>query len=365
MRNRISLRILGLLLVGLALAAVNVSAGGEEEAAATGPITIGLLNAKGMAWANNEDLMASQAEEYNRIHGTEIAVESSLVPFESLHEKALTDFVSGTGSFDMISVLGDWLAEFIRGEFLEPLDDYLEAKPPDGYPEQFPPALMWMQTGPDGRVYGLPFHDGPIMFYYRKDLIAGSRQPGRVQGSLRLRPGRAQDLGAVPRPRRVLHHRGQLRHHPRRQAGRPAASLRLHDPALQPRREDVRRRVAPGVQRRGRSRRHGVLRRPAQRQHGGRSRLHHLGRGRQARPGAGRPHRGGVGLDPRRDAVAARGSVQGGRPVGLDHHAGGGRGHDPLHHGRLLGVVDRFGEPPQAAGVRLHPLAGEQATTTR
>ena len=172
MRNRISLRTLGLLLGGLALAAVNVSAGGEEEAAATGPITIGLLNAKGMAWANNEDLMASQAEEYNRIHGTEITVESSLVPFESLHEKALTDFVSGTGSFDMISVLGDWLAEFIRGEFLEPLDAYLEAKPPDGYPEQFPPALMWMQTGPDGKVYGLPFHDGPIMFYYRKDLIA-------------------------------------------------------------------------------------------------------------------------------------------------------------------------------------------------
>ena len=148
---RISLRILGLLLVGLALAAVNVSAAGEDEAAAGGPITIGLLNAKGMAWANNEDLMASQAEEYNRIHGTEITVESSLVPFESLHEKALTDFVSGTGSFDMISVLGDWLAEFIRGEFLEPLDDYLAAKPPDGYPEQFPPALMWMQTGPDGK----------------------------------------------------------------------------------------------------------------------------------------------------------------------------------------------------------------------
>ena len=55
MRNRISLRTLGLLLVGLTLAAANVSAGGEEEAAATGPITIGLLNAKGMAWANNED----------------------------------------------------------------------------------------------------------------------------------------------------------------------------------------------------------------------------------------------------------------------------------------------------------------------
>ena len=36
MRNRNSLRTLGLLLVGLALAAVNVSAGGEDEAAATG-----------------------------------------------------------------------------------------------------------------------------------------------------------------------------------------------------------------------------------------------------------------------------------------------------------------------------------------
>ena len=171
MRNGTPLRNLVLLLAGLVLAAGNAAASGEEEAAATGPITLGLLNAKGMAWANNEDLMASQAEEYNRIHGTEITVESSLVPFENLHEKALTDFVSGTGSFDMISVLGDWLAEFIRGGFLEPLDDYLAAQPPDGYPEQFPPALMWMQTGPDGKIYGLPFHDGPIMFYYRKDLI--------------------------------------------------------------------------------------------------------------------------------------------------------------------------------------------------
>ena len=135
-------------------------------------VTIGLLNASGMAWANTVELMQKQVDAYNAETGLKLKLVSTLVPYANLHEKMLTEFVGKTGAFDMVSVVGDWLAEFIKGGFLAPLDTYLKNDPPEGYPAQFPPALMDMQTGPDKKVYGLPFHDGPIMFYWRKDLIA-------------------------------------------------------------------------------------------------------------------------------------------------------------------------------------------------
>ena len=162
-------RIVSLVLLCAAALAVMAVVGCNQ---APKEVTIGLLNATGMAWANTAALMQGQIDAYNKETGSKLKIESTLVPYANLHEKMLTEFVGKTGAYDMVSVVGDWMAEFIKGGFLTPFDDYLKKDPPEGYPAQFPPALMEMQTGPDKKIYGLPFHDGPIMFYWRTDVLA-------------------------------------------------------------------------------------------------------------------------------------------------------------------------------------------------
>jgi multiple sugar transport system substrate-binding protein len=47
----------------------------------------------------------------------------------------------------------------------------IKANPPQDYPEGWTPSLLHFQLF-DGHIIGLPYHDGPACFIYRKDLFA-------------------------------------------------------------------------------------------------------------------------------------------------------------------------------------------------
>ncbi|GAA0271933.1 extracellular solute-binding protein [Cryptosporangium japonicum] len=79
-----------------------------------------------------------------------------------LHGDALFD-----GRVDLALVVSDWLPALIERGAVRDLSGHL---PPD-HPGGWSPSMWQLQTR-GSRVYGLPYHDGPMMLLYRPDLFA-------------------------------------------------------------------------------------------------------------------------------------------------------------------------------------------------
>lgn len=96
------------------------------------------------------------------------------VPFEGVYEKEKTEFVGGTGAFDVVTFYPAYIGDFAGNGYLEPLDNYIKKSP----------AAVWDPNAADvlgpfwelyckfsGKVYALPIDGDVLMLQYRKDLI--------------------------------------------------------------------------------------------------------------------------------------------------------------------------------------------------
>ncbi|MCX6089700.1 MAG: extracellular solute-binding protein [Candidatus Atribacteria bacterium] len=96
-------------------------------------------------------------------------VDIVVVPYASLYDKMMTDFITDTGAYDLICWPSSWSGDIMGGGWvlsLKPfMDDY-------GYPnwDDVVPAqknnLMWA-----GVVYALPYDGDCHLIYYRKDAL--------------------------------------------------------------------------------------------------------------------------------------------------------------------------------------------------
>lgn len=115
-------------------------------------------------------------------------LDQTWLELEPLQQRVL----GGDAGADVLLVVTDWLPELIAAGRLLPLDDHLRDSPPDGWPGAWTPSLRELQTGPDGRTYGLAYHDGPVLFLYRRDLFEdpSERQRFRARYGYDLAPAR-------------------------------------------------------------------------------------------------------------------------------------------------------------------------------
>jgi len=51
------------------------------------------------------------------------------VPFEGVYEKLKTEFVAGTGAFDVVTFYPAYIGDFAGNGYLEPLDEYMAKEP--------------------------------------------------------------------------------------------------------------------------------------------------------------------------------------------------------------------------------------------
>lgn len=100
----------------------------------------------------------------------DLPARAELIEISTLEELVLTGPQVLDGSIDLLLLNTDWLPSLIASGRVRPLDHYLAAAPPDGWPDAWVPSLRALQTGPDGQVYGVAYHDGPVMLIFRRDL---------------------------------------------------------------------------------------------------------------------------------------------------------------------------------------------------
>jgi multiple sugar transport system substrate-binding protein len=74
------------------------------------------------------------------------------------------------GDWDVALVNTDWLAQIYQAQAALDLAPFIQAHPPDEYPQGWMPSLLRAQQF-DQQIVGLPFHDGPQCLIYRKDLF--------------------------------------------------------------------------------------------------------------------------------------------------------------------------------------------------
>ncbi|SNT50402.1 multiple sugar transport system substrate-binding protein [Asanoa hainanensis] len=91
-----------------------------------------------------------------------------LLEISDLQHRLIEGDAATSGAYDVLMVVTDWLPSLIESGKVLPLDFSVDA--PDGWPDQWVPALRALQTGPDGQTYGVAYHDGPMLFLYRTDL---------------------------------------------------------------------------------------------------------------------------------------------------------------------------------------------------
>ncbi|RME76218.1 MAG: extracellular solute-binding protein, partial [Chloroflexi bacterium] len=115
------------------------------------------------------DGLKLQADAYMKAHPN-VTIEIEATAYTNLHDKQVIELASGTGNFDIYSVVTEWMPEYTSAGFLEPLDDYVAADPPEDWPNTWTKGFKF-QYGADGKLYGFPHHDGPQLLYYRKDLF--------------------------------------------------------------------------------------------------------------------------------------------------------------------------------------------------
>jgi multiple sugar transport system substrate-binding protein len=161
---------------GLALGAAALVAGTGATPAAAGQfdgVTVNIVTFTGPQIA---EPLQRRAPEFQKLTGAKVNVIT--VPFSDLYNKLLTDFATGTNSYDAAVFAPQWMVDFIEPGYIEDLTDRIKADA----------ALKWDDIGTffrdfsatyNGRIYTIPLDGDFQMVYFRTDLLqqAGLQPP--------------------------------------------------------------------------------------------------------------------------------------------------------------------------------------------
>lgn len=117
-----------------------------------------------------ERSMKQAWEAYAKATGCSLEVELVAMDLHELYNETIQQQGLKKGLWDIAHINTDWVCEAYTDNALCDLAPWLQANPPEDYPNGWSTSLLSMQRF-DEQVVGLPFHDGPECLIYRKDLF--------------------------------------------------------------------------------------------------------------------------------------------------------------------------------------------------
>ncbi len=103
------------------------------------------------------------------------------VPFTAVYEKLKTEFVGGTGAYDLVVFYPSYLGEFAEFGYLQPLDKFFGNYDPDI--DDIVPAYKDLYCSYAGDIYALPYDGDVLNFYYRRDLFDDAAEKAAFQAA--------------------------------------------------------------------------------------------------------------------------------------------------------------------------------------
>ncbi len=113
--------------------------------------------------------------------GCGLELEAVSLDHHPLYEELFERGGLARGDWDVAFVNTDWIAEAHERRTLLDLSPYLAADPPEDFPHGWAPSLLRLQQF-GTTVLGLPYHDGPECFIYRRDLLEDPARQKAYQG---------------------------------------------------------------------------------------------------------------------------------------------------------------------------------------
>ena len=174
--RRAAMKALATLGFGLALGVGALLAGTGATPAAAGQFDGVTINVVTFTGPQIAEPLQRRAPDFQKLTGAKVNVIT--VPFSDFYNKLLTDFATGTNSYDAAVFAPQWMVDFIEPGYLEDMTDRIKADA----------ALKWDDIGPffrdfsatyNGRIYTIPLDGDFQMVYYRTDLLdkAGLKPP--------------------------------------------------------------------------------------------------------------------------------------------------------------------------------------------
>lgn len=117
-----------------------------------------------------ESAIQKQYAAFQAATGCPMQLEFESLDLNPLYETLFTSQGLKNGSWDVAFINTDWLPEGVASGALVDLTPQMQADPVQDYPQGWAPALTRLQQF-DASVYGIPYHDGPECFIYRRDLF--------------------------------------------------------------------------------------------------------------------------------------------------------------------------------------------------
>ncbi|MFY0628341.1 MAG: extracellular solute-binding protein [Reichenbachiella sp.] len=123
-----------------------------------------------------ESALQKQWEAFCQSTGCTLTLEAIPMDLHPLYEATLgKEDGLVKGKWDIAYLNTDWITEAKENGKLWKLNDMINEKPPEEFPEGWSDSLLGMQNF-DGDIYGIPFHDGPECLVYRKDLFESEKE---------------------------------------------------------------------------------------------------------------------------------------------------------------------------------------------
>lgn len=117
-----------------------------------------------------ESAMQKFWDKYCAFSGCKLKLEMTVMDLHDLYESTITNKGLENGDFDIAHINTDWVYEGYLNNAFEILNPYINIKKPVDFPKGWSKSLLSLQRF-GWEVVGLPFHDGPECFIYRKDLF--------------------------------------------------------------------------------------------------------------------------------------------------------------------------------------------------
>lgn len=117
-----------------------------------------------------EEAIQAQWEAFERSAQTGLNLDAVPLELRALEEALFASGGMVEGDWDAAFVATDWIAAMHKLGCAVDLKPLLERDAPEDYPEGWSPSLLRLQQC-DGRVLGIPYHDGPECLMYRHDLF--------------------------------------------------------------------------------------------------------------------------------------------------------------------------------------------------
>lgn len=125
-----------------------------------------------------EEAIRAQWDAFEQNVSTGLTLEMVPLDLQPLERALFESRGMSHGEWDAAFVATDWIAAMEEQGCAVDLTPYLESDPPPDYPEGWSPSLLRLQQI-DGKILGVPYHDGPECLMYRHDLFGDPELRGR------------------------------------------------------------------------------------------------------------------------------------------------------------------------------------------